>query len=74
MTTNDSTNQPPTNDPAPAPEKQAAAPKKAAPASYVVKHAYVGEWPEGTVLSTDDLKGIDVQRLLNLEAIEKVKA
>jgi membrane protein involved in colicin uptake len=53
----------------------AAAPASAAKAaSYDVLHGMVGEWPQGSVITADDLEAANVdergvQRLLDLEAI-----
>lgn len=42
----------------------------AGPDYYRVLHGAVGGWEQGTSLSSDDLSGIDVGRLLRLGAIE----
>lgn len=40
---------------------------------YRVVHDLVGDWRKGQMLTTDDLKDIDVQRLLDLKAIKVVR-
>lgn len=52
-------------------------PKKSANASadapaktyYLVTHSMVGGWEQGQVISSDDLAGVDTDRLLRLGAI-----
>jgi hypothetical protein len=55
------------------PDKRQARPSAAeqAPAKsyYQIVHGAVGGWAQGQVISSDDLAGIDVDRLLRLGAI-----
>lgn len=46
---------------------RAAAP---APTHYLVLHGAVGQWPQDSIVTADDLKDIDVDRLLRLGAIQ----
>jgi len=53
------------------PAQRAAAPaKERAVTHYKVLHGAVGQWEQGAVISSDDLRDIDVDRLLRLGAIE----
>ncbi len=41
---------------------------------YQIMHGGVGQWSQGTIITSDDLAGIDVDRLLGLGAIAETAA
>lgn len=70
-TTPDTSGTPPAPAPTSAPRQRTlvAQPKAAKIAYYKVLHGAVGQWAQDTVISSDDLTGVDVGRLLKLGAL-----